>query len=171
MTKSIKGLPRDDAGKILPQFTANGKKYFIESSLNIKRFSEFEKIQLEVGFGISFSDVFDRLKQGYDLANKQKFADLSVMLYNMMHGIKKASTERYNSALTMCTLFINTEEEDRTTWSIDLAEKKLKDWSDEGFDVRDFFLLAVSSIDNFAQNYKELTADIFTNKSKETVKS
>lgn len=158
--KRVKGLPRKE-GKILPEFEANGKKYLIETALNIKRFSEFEKIQLEVGFGLSFSDIFDNLKEGYTLANKQQFADLAVMLYNMMHGIKKASTERYNSALTMCTLFINTEEEDRTNWSKELAQKKLSDWSEEGYDVNDFFLLAVTSIDNFAKNYGELTADIF----------
>jgi hypothetical protein len=162
--KQVKQLPRDENGKIKTEFEANGQKYLIESSINIKRYNEFEKIQLQLGFGLSFSDMFANLKEAYTLANGQKFADLSVLLYNMMDGIKQMSTDRNNSALSMCTLFINKPDEDRTNWTKEEAQKKLTDWSAEGIDVKDFFLLAVTSIENFANIYKELTADIFKQK-------
>lgn len=168
MSNKIKKLPRTD-GKINPSFEANGKTYYIESSINIKRYTEFEKMQLEVGFGASFAEVFGALKNAYNLANEQKFADLAVLLYNTMNGIKKSSSERYNSALTMCTLFVNTEGENRTVWTKEEAQIKLNDWSKEGYDVNDFFLLAVNSIHNFAEAYKGLTAGIFKkNPSKES---
>ena len=164
MNKKIKALPRDENGKIKTEFEANGQKYFIESAINIKRFNEFEKIQLQLGFGLSFADLFGNIKDCYQLANAQKFADLSVLLYNMMDGIKRMSADRDNSALSLCTLFINREKEDRTTWTKEEAQIKLNDWSAEGYDVKDFFLLAVSSIENFSKIYNELTGDLFNKK-------
>ena len=35
----------------------SGKKYFIESELSIERFTEFEKLQSHVGFGVDFEGI------------------------------------------------------------------------------------------------------------------
>ncbi len=134
-------------------FTANGKEYFIEmGGISMERFIEYEKLQVELGYGVTFIQLYDAIKEGYELCNKQKFADLAVKMYNILQGIKTFE-ERRTPAFELCALFINTKDENRAIITKDIIATKLADWEVEGLDAVPFFQLAVSSLQNFSTAY------------------
>jgi len=135
-------------------FIANGTEYFVEYEINVDRFILYEKLQGEVGFGIDFKSMFGKMKEFWDLYNKQKFADGAVIIYNLMTGISRNLEKRYPPVMLLCTLFINTKDEDRMKWNEDLANKKIEDWKE--YDVKGFFQLAVSLITGFGEAYNEV---------------
>lgn len=135
-------------------FEANGKRYYFEMDISTERFKEYEKLQAEIGFGVDFQTIFDRLKELYKLLNEQKFADSAVVAHNMMTGISRQLNKRINPALQLATLMINTKEEDRSTWSYELAEEKIADWKD--YEVQGFFQFAVSLVNGLSDAYNEI---------------
>lgn len=141
------------------EFTANGTVYRIETSFSIERYCEYQKLEKELAFGTSFSGMYVNLKKMYDLLNSTKFVETSVVLNNLMNGMSKIE-EREPTMLKLCALFINTENEDRTVVNNDVMEKKIADWKAEGIDVRDFFSLALNTMDGFIAAYKSLTQSI-----------
>jgi hypothetical protein len=152
-----RGLKRIDLTK--SSFMANGKEYFIEHGFSIERYCEYQILEKELAFGYTFSKLYEELTTIYNLMNKTKFVECAVMLHNITNGISKVS-EREPTMLKLCALFINTADEDRTTVNADLIGRKLEDWKLEGYDVRDFFTLALNTLDGFINVYKKLTQDI-----------
>lgn len=137
-------------------FMANGKEYFIENGFSISRYCEYQVLEKELGFGNTFKGMYDKLLSLYDLMNKVKFVEASVALNNMLTGITKIE-EREPSMLKLCALFINTKDEDRTTITDDLIAQKINDWKVEGIEIKDFFTLALNTMDGFIEAYKNLT--------------
>lgn len=140
-------------------FTANGTTYHIESSISQSRWVEYQKLQVEIGYSITFEDLFNKLREAYDAANAQRLADVCVILYNIMHGVKKVAEADTDNIIRMCALFINYEGEDRRFITEADIEKKAKDWQQEGIDMSSFFQLAVHSIRGFAEIYSASTKD------------
>lgn len=153
-------LKRIDLTK--PSFYANGIKYNIESSLSIERFCEYQLLEKEAGFNMSFKSLFDNLLELHGLMNSVKFVEAAVLLDNMMRGVAKLE-EREPVMLRLCTLFINTDDEDRTIINNDLMVKKIEDWKKE-YDVRDFFTLALNTVDGFLGIYENVSQSILGNK-------
>jgi len=153
----------------------SGETYYFEKDLSTERFKEYEKLQAEVGFGVDFSTMYDRLKQLYELLNKQKFADAAVLTNNMVTGISSNLNKRINPALQMATLMINTKDEDRGVWTYEMAEEKIADWSE--YEVQGFFSFAVSLVNGLSEAYNEVILntleieplDMNTSKSEELV--
>jgi hypothetical protein len=137
-------------------FTANGTEYFISSSLSIERLAIREKMELKFGFGSSFTQVFDALKDAYGLLNDRKFADAAVKLYNTMQGVANAD-ENEISAVELCTLFINAAGEDITVYDAAVMEKKKEDWKKGGIDAKFFFQLAALTTSGFISAFKAVT--------------
>ena len=135
-------------------FEANGKKYFIETKLSIARFHEYQILEKEAGFSISFSSMVEAIKEAYKDLNQLKAADASVKLHNLLAGISKIA-EKEHVLLKMCALFINTEDEDRGEIDDDLITTKISDWEKE-YDVNGFFTLALNTINGFFQIYSEM---------------
>lgn len=134
-------------------FTANGKTYNIEmGGISMNRFIMYEKLQIELGYGVTFIQMYDALKECYELTNKQKFADLAVKLYNILQSVKTFE-ERRTPAFELCALFINETNEDRAVITKDMIDAKILDWEDEGLDAIPFFQLAVSSLQSFSTAY------------------
>jgi len=134
-------------------FTANGKEYFIEmGGISMERFIEYEKLQVELGYGVTFIQLYEAIKESYELTNKQRFADLAVKLYNILQGVKTFE-ERRIPAFELCALFINEKDENRGIITKDMIANKLSDWEAEGLDAVPFFQLAVSSLQNFSTAY------------------
>ena len=134
-------------------FTANGNEYFIEmGGISMERFIEYEKLQVELGYGVTFIQLYDAIKEGYEMCNKQRFADLAVKLYNILQGVKTFE-ERRTPAFELCALFINTKDENRAIINKDMIAAKLNDWEKEGMDAVPFFQLAVSSLQSFSTAY------------------
>lgn len=152
-----KKLKKLDLSK--PYFEANGKKYLIETNLSIARFCEFQILEQEVGYSLTFRKLFDNLKELWELMNASKFVESSIKLDNLMRGIAKME-EKEPAVLKLCSLFINTENENRSEWNDDLATQKIEDWKAEGYEVDGFFQLALNFIDGFLPTYHKVTQSI-----------
>lgn len=149
--KQIKKLDLDK-----PFFEANGKKYTVSKSLSVERWRHFEDLQALVGFGRSFDDVFQNVKKAYEKLQEPKIADASVLLHNIMTGVKEKLDQRHHPALLICALFINHEDEDQRVYDEDAMKLKIDDWQEEGYDINDFFQLAWNLVPSFIENYKDV---------------
>jgi hypothetical protein len=145
-------------------FMANGKKYYIESTLSYGRWMEYEKLQIEIGFGIQISDMFEKLKECYELLNNSKFADSAVYIRDMMTGVAHNIDSRTPAVLQMCALFVNHENEDRRVYDSKLMDAKIQDWIDEGISMQSFFLLGLNLIPDYITVLKENFQDILNGK-------
>lgn len=156
-SKNTQALKQIDLKK--KTFTANGVTYFIESSLSFERFLMYQKLQLEVGYETGFYGVFKGLERAYASCNDGKLADASVIIHNLMKGIKTVDDRRVPMLELVC-LFINEKDEDRKIINDDMISQKISNWEAEGLDMMPFFHLAVSSIKNFSSVYTEFTQSI-----------
>lgn len=143
-----------------PHFEANGTKYYIKNTLTVERFIEFEKLQNHFGFGLSFSQVVERLNKSIDFANKGKGVEAWNVIFNLRDGIAGRIEDRTHPALLICTLFIVTEKEDITTWNEKEQSSKLEDWRKEGIDIQDFFQLTSNFVKDFIKIYRETSQNI-----------
>lgn len=139
-----------------PSFIANGKTYFIETSMSIERYCEFQILEKELTYGMSFEKMMDYLKQIYKMLDKQQFAASAVMIDQMIRGVAKVQ-EREPVVLKICALFINEENEDRSKWSNDLIVRKIEDWKLEGISMNSFFSLALNSVNGFLDVYNKVS--------------
>lgn len=128
------------------KFEANGHTYYVEDSLSIERYKAFQKMEIELGMTYNFSVLVDKLKTAFELQNKQKFAEVSVLIYQLMEGAVLIN-EKTPTAMYVTTLFVNRSDENRTTWSKSLAEEKFKDW--ENINANFFLVLALHKLQNF----------------------
>lgn len=148
--KEVKKLPLD-----VKTFEANGRKYHVSKMLSVERWRHFEDFQALVGFGRSFDDIFQNVKKAYEALQHPKIADASVVLHNILTGIKEKLDQRHHPALMMCTLFVNYEGEDERIYNEDIMNRKIEDWQEEGYDVNSFFSLAWNLVPGFISIYKE----------------
>jgi hypothetical protein len=144
-----------DAGK----FTANGKEYFIEGSMTIERYAQFQIYEKELAYGFSTKGIYEELKQILKLMDKLMFTDCAVKLNNLTRGVAKIE-EREPVVLKICALYCNTQDEDRTIINEDMISKKIQDWKAEGIDIRDFFALAFNSVNGLLEIYRSVTQSI-----------
>ncbi len=141
------------------EFMANGKRYLIETAIPVGRFMEFEILQLELMQGMSIEKVYERINVLYQLLNQQRFADCAVIANELRSNVVK-KVEREPTVLKICALFINAEDEDRSTFNNDTVVRKLADWKAECLDMRDFFQFAFDLIPSYTNIYKQLTQTI-----------
>ena len=140
-------------------FPANGKKYTVESTVSFMRWNMYQKLQIELGYGVTFEEMFNRLTTAYGLLNAQKFADAACEIRDIMKGVADVGKRDVPTVIKMCALFINTEDEDRRTITDAQITAKHVDWANEGYDVNSFFQLALHSIPNLVNIYKTVTQD------------
>lgn len=142
------------------RFIANGKTYYMQpDQLTIERYQEYERLGLEMGFGVSYRDIYQTLSESYKalttgnsiMESHRKAADL---LVNQMSAIKEQGENRIPLHVMFCTLFCNTPGEDLTTWNKQLANDKIEDWKIEGLSAFDFFQLAASSLIGFNESLR-----------------
>lgn len=139
-----------------PSFIANGTEYFVQSILSISRFCEFQILEKELSFSMSFQNVFNEINEATELMNEVRFVEVAVKLDNLRRGIAKLE-EKEPTALKICTLFINTKDEDLATWNNDLMTKKIEDWKAEGIAIQDFFQFALNTVNGFIDTYKKMS--------------
>ena len=151
-------------------FIANGKEYFIRNTMTVERFSQFEKLQNHYAFGLSFSQIHDKLKDAVDFANKGKGVEAWNVIFNLKEGIVYRIEDRMHPALLLCSLFMVTENEDITKWDEQLAKHKIEDWKKEGIDINDFFQFASNFVSGFIKIYDEISQSISLNPLKEKQK-
>lgn len=138
------------------EFEANGRKYIISDKISIERYMEYQKLSPLLTFGTNFEEMFIQLKKAYNHLNKQNFADSSVIIHNLLTSVASVEqTSRVHPALKMAALFVNRENEDCAVYNEELTNDKINDWTKEGFNISDFFTLALNSISGFRQAYQE----------------
>lgn len=142
------------------RFTANGKTYYMQpDQLTIERYQEYERLGLEMGFGVSYRDIYQTLAEAYKVLTTgnsimESHRKASDLLVNQMAAIKDQGETRIPSHVVFCTLFCNTPGEDLTKWSEQLANDKIEDWKAEGLSAFDFFQLAASSLIGFNESLR-----------------
>jgi hypothetical protein len=146
----VKRLPLD-----AKYFEANGKKYHVTDRLSVERWRYFEDFQALVGFGRSFDDIFQNVKKAYEKLQDPKIADASVILHNILIGVKEKLDNRHHPALMLCALFVNSEGENEKVYDEEIMNTKIADWQKEGYDINDFFQLAWNLVPGFIEHYKE----------------
>jgi len=134
------------------RFTANGREYYIDSQLSADRFYKMQELSYDLGFGVTYEELFKNLGELYELLNAQKFADSSVMCHNLMNGIADLEN-REMPVLKYCACFINFEGEDTRYWNEKIAGEKINDWMEEGIEFQGFFLLSLTMVRGLRENY------------------
>jgi hypothetical protein len=135
----------------------SGKTYFVESSLSVARYAEFQIYEKEMAYGLTTKNLFEKLKALFDLQNKMKFAESVVLLNDLMRGVAKLQ-ERQPSIMKICALYMNLEGEDRGIINQDMIDAKIKDWAE--IDVRDFFAQAIRSVNGLIEIYATVSQSI-----------
>lgn len=146
----------DFASDVIP---ANGKQYKILKELPIIRLKELERMEVEFFYGFDMQGMFNKLKEAFEELNKNKIANASVKVHNLMKGIADRVDKREPVMFRICSLFLCTDDEDITVWSEELASQKVADWAKEGYAASDFFSLVASFLPGFLAAYEETTQD------------
>lgn len=144
-----------NAGK----FEANGKTYYLETKMNIGRYCEFLILQRELTMGMTLQELYEAWSVQKQLLNQTRFVDAAVYADKVMNHCVKLK-EKEPTVLKICTLFINTAEEDRTKWDNDLVVRKMEDWKAELIDKDDFFHVAFTLVPGFIAIYNNFTQSI-----------
>lgn len=165
-TNSVGDRPEDElinSLTVLPPtakvFEAGGKKYYVESDVSVGRYKNYQRMEVELGFNINFSKLVERLSNAYSALNENRNADAAVALAQVLDGARLFNEDRQQVALYVSTLFINTADEDRTTWSKPLADQKIQDW--KNIEVNFFLSWALAQVREFPKRYAEI-ADLLT---------
>jgi hypothetical protein len=138
---------------------ANGKEYKVLKELTIERFKQLDKMEVEFFYGFDMKGLFDKLTAAFGDLNKNKPADASVKIHNLIKGIADRIDDREHVVLRICSLFLITDDEDITKWDEDLAKKKAKDWAEEGYTMSSFFSLVANFLPGFLAAYENATQD------------
>lgn len=140
------------------EFEANGKTYYLETRLSVARYCEFVILQRELQMGLTLEQIYEAMITQRELLNKVRFADAAVHADKLLNHMVKLK-EKEPTMLKICTLCINTKEEDRSKWGNDTVVQKLEDWKKGGYDVHDFFAMALIIVPGFTQLYNSFTLD------------
>lgn len=141
------------------EFQANGVIYYIQTpGISAGRFMHYERYSLLATFGTDFLAQFQTWKQLYDTLTTgndllKSHSTALTLAYNQMASIKDRMEQKYPDVLMLATLFMNRANEDLSQWDERTAKEKIADWIQEGLDVQDFFLFAVSVIEGYREVY------------------
>lgn len=141
-------------------FDANGVRYHIGNSVSFGRYKEYVKFQLYFAGGFTIEEM----KSYIDFVIQQVSGPVTGMAnhkvleasINKQEAIKNFIDSEYDRYFEFCTLFINREDEDITTWSKSLAASKIDDWNKGLLDPADFFLLAANMSSELRRKYSLL---------------
>lgn len=141
------------------RFVANGKEYRVHKSVSFDRWEAYEILQVEIGLARSYQQLMDGLRDAYDLTNqvasgKPVFADLAVLLRDLIIGTTLVGEKQTPAVLKMAALFICREDEDVRFIDEALIESKVEDWRIEGISMTYFFQFALHSIPGFFAAYR-----------------
>lgn len=148
--------PINEVKSPLPQaksFEAGGVKYFITDNISVGRYQAYQKMEMELGFTLSFNRIVDNLLTAYNALNERRDADAAVALKQLLEGVTLIK-EKKPIALYVATLFINTSEEDLAKWDLPMAETKIDHWKD--IDSNFFLGKALSFVRQFPEKYNEI---------------
>jgi len=141
-------------------FEADGETFYIDKTLSLRRFEEFEVLIPQLTHGTTFLRILQEDRQIWDLLNQNKLADAAIIIHNRMTSIKGNIEKRLNPVLLLCALFLNTKDENRAEYNEALMNEKIQKWYKEGIEVNSFFQLAFNLVNTFVPILDETSQDI-----------
>ncbi len=141
--------------------TKKTETYYAEDRLSIERYERFERFRLEVGFGLSFVDLVKVLNSNIDLCDRiatgeKVFTTLVTTNYNALKAINEAATKK-PFAVWLCTLFLNTKDEDRRWFDEAVMREKIRQWEAAGVDSSFFLRRALGLVESFSAISSSIT--------------
>ena len=120
-------------------FEAGGKTYLIHGSVNLERYAHLDELVMRLVSGAGWAEWHRGGQEWTRLHNASRPHDATVLMQNMLSGkpLRKANYQNPPEVL-ICTLFMCAEDENRGTWTEEMANEKIKIWSAEGFAAEDF---------------------------------
>lgn len=155
MEKQLVKFDRDANGNMTySPFVCNGKTYkFIKpgDSVGIAKWSEYQKLQIVVGGGVTFEDLIVGLRAHKALlSSDQKFAEIRseaiVWADSQIKGLIDLSKARYDKAFYLASIFIYEDGASPLEWSMEIGERMVTDWAEGGLDEQDLFFFAMLQI-------------------------
>lgn len=143
------------------KFEANGTTYYLETKLTVSRFCEFIILEKELATGMSLKELYDGVIGFRKLLNDVRFVDCATFCDKIIMNCVNLKMKE-PPVMKICALFINTENEDRSTWNNDVVVKKMADWKASDIDVHDFFVIALTLVPTFIGLYNKLTQNILS---------
>lgn len=144
------------------KFEANGKTYYIETDLTVSRFCEHKILEKELAMGVTLDELYQSMTTIKQLLNQVKFVEAAVFVDKIINHCANLK-HKEPTILKMCTLFLNTDGEDRAAWNNDMMMRKLQDWKASNIDVNDFFEVALILTPFYTGVYNRLTLNISEN--------
>lgn len=138
------------------EFMANGKRYTICQTFTIERYAIYQKLERELGYGMTFKAIFDRVNIALEALNKLKLVDAAVILTDLQRGAAILE-EKEPHVLRICALVFNRDDEDVRIINDDIITDKIKDWKAEGLEMDGFFTYALLTLDGFKERYQKIT--------------
>jgi len=163
----IKKLPREKDGSLSKSFMANGHKYKIlgwEDGISMDRWQVYQQLSIQGGFDLTFQKLYDeliKLRDMFDAGFIGQFrpSKFNAQLNALIDGVKSKATERVPKMMRLAAVFIVRENEDVRYYSESIASDKINDWQEEGYDVQDFFTIALNSIQGWGQVLQSIMGD------------
>lgn len=151
------------------EFTANGKKYFLEPQVSVERFRKMSEFEIELSYSTTFKRMYAGLNELREILNQAKFVDAAVKLRDIQEGMQRVTdTSNHHPIMKYCALIINSHEEDRRAYDEKIMEEKIKDWEEEGIPIASFFAVVLHTVDGLPGSLRDVilsTSDKSQNKS------
>lgn len=146
-------------------FKANGKTYkFIKPGdpIGIGKWSEYQKLQIVVGGGVTFADLIVGLREHKALlGSDQKFADIRseaiIWADSTIKGLIDMSQARYDKSFYLASIFIYEDGKDPYAWDIETSSEMVENWAVGRVDEQDLFFFAMLQIPAWQQILSELS--------------
>lgn len=153
--QEIVKFDRDENGNMTyASFKANGKKYkFIKPGdpIGIAKWSEYQKLQIVVGGGVTFADLIVGLREHKKLlGSDQPFSEIRseaiVWADSTIKGLIEMSQARYDKAFYLASIFIYEDGKDPYAWDMEMAGTMVEDWAVGRVSEEDLFFFAMLQI-------------------------
>lgn len=142
-------------------FQANGKTYRVSESFSIGRLAMVSLLEEELSILGTKPDALSIMAKAMEHINNYEPGEAYTLLRNKVYS-ESSNQKLMHYSLRACTAFINYEGEDLRYLTAEQIKEKINDWSEEGLDVRPFFVFAKamsgqlsSDLDNATQSILE----------------
>jgi hypothetical protein len=144
-------LTRTGDGGLLPFNTPKYKYIPLApgSPIGVQRWTEYEKLKIVFGFGRTFEQMYDALKNIQNLlASDNPFHEIRqeaiISIHELIKGIASEGRARYNHAFYLCSIFIIRAGDEGKPWTFEMATDYIEDWEQSALNEQDMFFFALS---------------------------
>lgn len=149
---------------------AGGTKYYPHSTISINRYRKLEELNIHFSYDKTPIGLFNELLEIHKCINEGRIADIAIITKDMMDALA-GIMNRTDIGLKISALFLNADDEDLSDASDELIDRKIKDWTDAGYDAISFFGYATSLQNDLIKLSENVSQDISdTKKTLEKVK-